>query len=109
VIGLATAIVVADDLLMRARLESAAASAGFDVAARAVAAQPDEPPAIVLADLDGPRTLDTVRSLLERFDALRVVGFCSHVDRERWQAAESIGVEVHPRGASTKAEDIIRA
>lgn len=104
---MATAIVVASDLLMRARLEEAARAAGFDVRVHAVPPQPEEMPAIVLADLDAPATLDGLRPWRERFNDLRIVGFCSHVDRERWEGAEAIGVEVHPRGASTKARAIV--
>lgn len=100
------AVVVARDLMMRARLEGAARAAGFDVVAASVL--PAQPPALVLADLDDATALATVTGWREQLPALRVVGFLSHVDRERWETAEAAGIEVYPRGASaSRAAEII--
>ena len=97
------AIVVSRDLMMRTRLEDAARAAGHAI----LSASSDTAPSVVLVDLDADGAMDEVRTMRERFPEARVVAFVSHVDRARWDEASSLGVEVHPRGASTRATAIL--
>lgn len=95
-------VVVARDLLLRARLEQAMHAAG-----RRVESHSDLPemarPSLVLVDLDQEGMLDAVAGWKAGAADVRVVGFVSHVDRATREAAEALGVEVLPRGASTDA------
>lgn len=105
---MAEAIVVAEDLLMRARLEAEARKAGFAVTSAATPPPlPAEEPSVLVVDLDAAAALEAVEPWRRRFADLRILGFCSHVDRERWEQAEAMGIEVHPRGASQRAASLL--
>jgi hypothetical protein len=102
--GAPTVVAVTTDLLARARLEDAAARAGWDLhvtrpesLADALGRGPD----VVVLDLDagGAGLLDAIAAARAAGlvpDAL--VGFVSHVDRELTTAATAAGVKVMPRG-----------
>lgn len=97
------ALVAAADLLVRVRLQEAASAAGFEPRGLPRVDAPLDPeaePALIALDLDDPAALDALRAWRERWPAVRIVGFVSHVDRERQDAAERLGCEVHPRGAA---------
>ncbi|MEX2555999.1 MAG: hypothetical protein WEB06_10225, partial [Actinomycetota bacterium] len=81
------AVIVAADLLLRARLEDLARSAGLVPQVHRALPAPDEVPAVLVLDLDAPDALEGVGAWRERWPQLRIVGFVSHVDAERRAAA----------------------
>ena len=102
------AIIVVADLMARSRLEGAARATGLTPEVRRrLGAPDDEAPALVVIDLDAATALDDVPAWRERWPSLAITGFVSHTDRERWAAAESLGVRVVPRGATASAERTI--
>lgn len=107
--GMAGVIALVSDLIFGSRIREAAAPLGVAVrSARSpealLLACRAELPALVLADLDDNRVraLEAVQSLRQdpALSALMVIGFVSHVDDERAQAARSAGCSrVLARGA----------
>jgi CheY-like chemotaxis protein len=106
---MAGVVALVSDLMFGSRIREAAAAKGVSVrSARGpealLQACRDDAPALVLLDLDDPRVraLEAVRSLRQdpAFGELPVVGFVSHVDAERAQAAQAAGCSrVLARGA----------
>jgi hypothetical protein len=84
------------DLMDRSKVTSAAAPAGIDVTFVRSAAQLDDAVAggeeagTVVVDLGRPDAIDAVTAAAGRS---RVVGFGSHVDTDRLQAARDAGAE----------------
>ena len=96
------AVLVVADLLVGSRLEDSARRAGFTPVTRQRLGPPDEAaPAIVVVDLDAEGSLDDAPAWRERWPDLPIVGFVSHKDRKRWEAAEALGIRVVPRGATS--------
>jgi nitrite reductase/ring-hydroxylating ferredoxin subunit len=58
------------------------------------AGEPDDPPAVVVVDLDGPGAFDALVSLRERWPEALVAGHLGLPDRDRWLAAERAGCDV---------------
>jgi PleD family two-component response regulator len=95
-------LALVDDLMFRSKIKSAATLLGVGVAfagsrESALASMKAEPPALVILDLNNPRTdpLGTVAAM-KQDDALasvRVVGFVSHVDVATIDAARAAGVD----------------
>jgi chemosensory pili system protein ChpA (sensor histidine kinase/response regulator) len=94
-------LAVLDDLLFTSKIKAAARQLGADVSfARsseaALAAMRQSPPALVILDLNNPRTdpLGLVRSMQADPALARVptVGFVSHVQADVIQAARQAGV-----------------
>ena len=98
------AVIVAADLLLRARLEALARSAGLAPDVHRKLPAPGDLPEVLVLDLDAPDALDGVVAWRERWPDLRIVGFVSHVDAERRRAAEAVGCDVFPRGASARKD-----
>jgi CheY-like chemotaxis protein len=93
-------VMLVSDLMFGSRIREAAAARGAAVRSARypealLQACRDERPAVVLADLDDPRVraLEAVQALRQEpaFQDLDVVGFVSHVDAERAQAAQAAG------------------
>ena len=93
-------IALVSDLMFGSRIREAAAAKGAAVRSALgpealLQACREELPALVFADLDDNRVraLDAIRALREdpAFQALTVIGFVSHVDAERAQAAQAAG------------------
>jgi hypothetical protein len=100
-----TAVVVAADLLLRTRLQESALAAGVEPELhRSVPAPPDDPPIVLLVDLDLPGVLTGLAAWRERWPQVRIVGFASHVDTDRRRAAQSLGCEVHARSATARKD-----
>ena len=106
---MAGVIALVSDLMFGSRIREAAAPLGIAVRS---ARNPEafleacraDPPALVLADLDDNRVGALAAVLALRQDpalsALTVIGFVSHVDAERAEAARSAGCSrVLARGA----------
>jgi len=104
-------LALVDDLMFRSKIKSTATQLGVRVAFvssrdAALAAVQSEEPALVVLDLNNPRTdpLGTIAAL-KRDKALapiRVVGFVSHVDVATIDAAKAAGIdEVLARSAFT--------
>ena len=94
-------LVVADDLLFRSKISSAAKGLGVTVRAAttpdaAIERAREERPTLVLIDLDGQRPAPF--EVLERFasdpvlEALPTVGFVSHVHADLVQRARALGI-----------------
>ena len=105
----ATALIVADDLMVFARLEFAARGAGLNpvpLGATTGAAAGGSAPGLILVAL-GHRRLDAVAFIAEQRAAavaagrsLPILAFGSHVDEERLEAARQAGAdEVLPHSA----------
>jgi PleD family two-component response regulator len=102
-------LAILDDLLFTSKIRSAAAHAGATVVfARssqdALARMRTEPPALVILDLNNPRTdpLGTIAAMKAdaALDAIPTVGFVSHVDGATIAAARDAGIdEVMARSA----------
>ena len=97
---MAGVIALVSDLMFASRIREAAAPLGIGVrSARGPEALLEacraEAPALVLVDLDDDRgrAVEAVRSLRQdqALQALTVIGFVSHVDAERAQAAKDAG------------------
>jgi CheY-like chemotaxis protein len=107
-----TVVALVDDLMFLSRIREAAKAAGVDV--RAVRRLPEllaacrPAPRVVLVDLDRPQvpveeTLAALRSDAE-LASVPVVGFLSHVNADRAQAARGAGcTQVLARSAFVKA------
>ncbi len=95
-------LALVDDLMFKSKIKSAAAPLGVGVAfagsrESALAAMKADVPALLILDLNNPRTdpLGTVAAV-KRDDALagvRVIGFVSHVDVATIDAARAAGVD----------------
>jgi CheY-like chemotaxis protein len=106
---MAGVIALVSDLMFGSRIREAAAAKGVAMrSARSpealLQACREEAPSLVLADLDDNRVraLEAVLALRRdpAFRELRVIGFVSHVDAERAQAAQAAGCSrVMARGA----------
>jgi CheY-like chemotaxis protein len=104
-------LAVVDDLMFTSKIKAAAQQLGVDVAfARsseaALAGMRANPPALVILDLNNPRTDPLGTIALMKGDpalaAVPTVGFVSHVQAELIEAARSAGVdEVLARSAFT--------
>ncbi len=102
-------LVVADDLLFRSRISTAAKAAGVVVRAAttpdaAIERAREDRPSLVLLDLDGTRPEPF--EVLRRFAAdpelsqLRTLGFISHVHVDLVKQARALGIgQVIARGA----------
>jgi CheY-like chemotaxis protein len=97
---MAGVIALVSDLMFASRIREAAAAKNVGVrSARSpealLAACREDPPSLVLADLDDNRVraLEAVQALRQdpAFQQLTVIGFVSHVDAERAQAAGAAG------------------
>jgi PleD family two-component response regulator len=102
-------LVVADDLLFRSKISTAAKAAGVTVRA---ATTPDaaveralaDKPSLVLIDLDGsrPEPFEVLRRFAEdtELSSLRTLGFVSHVHADLVGRARALGIhQVMARGA----------
>jgi CheY-like chemotaxis protein len=98
---MAGVVALVSDLIFGSRIREAAAPLGVTVRGARnpqalLALCRAEPPALVLADLDDTRVgaLEAVRTLREdeTLKHLNVIGFVSHVDEVRAQAARDAGV-----------------
>ena len=104
-------LAIVDDLMFASKIRAAAGQLGIPVAfarssAAALAAVRESPPALVILDLNNPRTdpLGTVATLKRdpSTTAIRTVGYASHVLTEVIDAARQAGVdEVLARSAFT--------
>ena len=106
-------LVIADDLLFRSKISTAAKAAGVVVRAAttpdaAVERAREDRPTLVLLDLDGGRPEPFV--VLQRFAAdpqlsqLNTLGFVSHVHADLVQRARALGIgQVVARGAFAAA------
>jgi CheY-like chemotaxis protein len=94
-------LVVADDLLFRSKISTAAKALGVVVRAAttpdaAIARAAEDKPTLVLIDLDGQRPAPF--EVLERFAAdptlraLNTLGFVSHVHADLVQKARALGI-----------------
>ena len=109
-----------DDLMFASKIKTAASQLGVAVtfarsSAAALAAMKDSPPALVILDLNNPRTdpLGTVAAMKRdpATASIRTVGYASHVQVDVIDAARQAGVdEVMARSAFTsKLADILKA
>lgn len=106
-------LVIADDLLFRSKISSAAKAAGVVVKAAttpdaAIERAKTDRPSIVLIDLDGgrPEPFEVLRRFAADPDlaALPTLGFVSHVNVELVKQARELGVgQVMARGAFAAA------
>lgn len=106
-------LVVADDLLFRSKISTAAKAAGVTVRAAttpdaAIERAREDRPTLVLLDLDGGRPAPF--EVLQRFAAdpelsrLTTLGFVSHVHADLVQRARTLGIgQVMARGAFAAA------
>jgi CheY-like chemotaxis protein len=94
-------LVVADDLLFRSKISTAAKAAGVVVRAAttpdaAIERAREDRPSLVLLDLDGarPQPLDVLRRLAAdpELRALKTLGFVSHVHVHLVQQARDLGI-----------------
>jgi CheY-like chemotaxis protein len=102
-------LVVADDLLFRSKISTAAKAAGVVVRAAttpdaAIERAREDRPSLVLLDLDGgrPEPFEVLRRFNEDPDlkGLRTLGFVSHVHADLVQRARELGIgQVMARGA----------
>jgi DNA-binding NarL/FixJ family response regulator len=101
-----------DDLMFTSKIRSAAAQLGVTVTFErssdaALASMRAHRPALVIFDLNNPRTnpiaTQTAMKADEALASVRTVGFVSHVDTATIEAARTAGVgEVLPRSAFTQ-------
>ena len=102
-------LVVADDLLFRSKISTAAKAAGVVVRAAttpdaAIERAREDRPSLVLIDLDGARTgpFEVLKRFAEDPDlsALNTLGFVSHVHADLVRQARALGIgQVMARGA----------
>ena len=94
-------LVVADDLLFRSKISTAAKAAGVIVRAAtsadaAIERAREDRPTLILIDLDSARTqpFDVLRRLAESTDlsTLPTLGFVSHVHADHIRQARSLGI-----------------
>ena len=94
-------LVVADDLLFRTKISTAAKQSGVKIRAAttpeaAVAAAREEHPSLILLDLDGTRThpFEVLQQLGEDtgLRSIPTVGFVSHVHTTAIQQARALGI-----------------
>ena len=95
-------LVLVDDLMFRSKIKSAAAQLGAAVTFAgsrdaALAAMKAGAPALVILDLNNPRTdpLGTIAAMKhdETLSRVRTVGFVSHVDANTIGAARAAGID----------------
>jgi PleD family two-component response regulator len=95
-------LAILDDLLFTSKIRSAASQAGVTVgfarsADSALQQMRAEPPAMVVLDLNNPRTdpLGTVAAMKAdaTLAAIPIVGYVSHVDTATIEAARAAGVD----------------
>ena len=106
-------LVVADDLLFRSKISTAAKAAGVVVRAAttpdaAIERARDDRPSIVLIDLDGgrPEPFEVLRRLRDdpELQTLPTLGFVSHVHADLVARARALGIgQVMARGAFAAA------
>ncbi|HUK34552.1 MAG TPA: hypothetical protein VLV86_11605 [Vicinamibacterales bacterium] len=106
-------LALVDDLMFRSKIKSAATPLGVTVTFAgsrdaALASMQRDAPALVILDLNNPRTdpLGTVAAMKQdaALSTIRTVGFVSHVDANTIGAARAAGVdEVLARSAFTMA------
>jgi CheY-like chemotaxis protein len=106
-------LVLVDDLMFRSKIKSSAVRLGVVVTFAgsrdaAMASMRAELPALVILDLNNPRTdpLGTVEAMKQdpALSSVRTIGFVSHVDADTIGAARAAGVdEVLARSAFTAA------
>ena len=94
-------LVVADDLLFRTRISTAAKQSGVKIRAAAtpeaaLAAARDERPSLILLDLDGarPQPFVVLQQLAadEQLRSIPTLGFVSHVHAAAIQEARALGI-----------------
>jgi PleD family two-component response regulator len=113
-------LAIVDDLMFSSKIRTAAAQLGVDIAfarssAAALAAIRASAPALVILDLNNPRTdpLGTVAALKQdpATASIRTIGYASHVQTDVIDAARQAGVdEVLARSAfSARLPDILSA
>jgi PleD family two-component response regulator len=113
-------LAMVDDLMFASKIKTAASQLGVAVifarsSAAALAAMKDSAPALVILDLNNPRTdpLGTVAAMKRdpTTASIRTVGYASHVQVDVIDAARQAGVdEVMARSAFTsKLADILKA
>jgi CheY-like chemotaxis protein len=106
-------LVVADDLLFRSRISTAAKAAGVVVRAAttpdaAIERAREDHPTLVLLDLDGgrPQPFDVLRRFAAdpALRSLSTIGFVSHVHADLVQQARALGIgQVFARSAFVAA------
>ena len=106
-------LVVADDLLFRSKISTAAKAAGVTVRAAttpdaAIERAREDRPTLVLIDLDGerPGPFDVLQRFAEdpELSRLATLGFVSHVHADLVQRARALGIgQVMARGAFAAA------
>ena len=113
-------LAMVDDLMFASKIKTAASQLGVAVtfarsSAAALAAMKDRAPALVILDLNNPRTdpLGTVAAMKRdpATASIRTVGYASHVQVDVIDAAREAGVdEVMARSAFTsKLAEILKA
>jgi PleD family two-component response regulator len=113
-------LAMVDDLMFASKIKTAASQLGVAVtfarsSAAALAAMKDSAPALVILDLNNPRTapLGTVAAMKRdpATASIRTVGYASHVQVDVIDAAREAGVdEVMARSAFTsKLAEILKA
>ena len=98
---LAMVIAVVDDLLFSSKIRAAAEAAGVEMSVArgrdaVTAAVRDKSPELILIDLDGPSgdAIEMIRLIrAEAGSGARIVGFGSHVNVERLEAAKQAGCD----------------
>jgi hypothetical protein len=101
------AVLAITDLLARSRLQQAAKAAGYEVSsARGVPDPGEEPPDVLVVDLDQPGTFEALAGWRARHAAVRVVGFAFHAHEDVMAAARTLGVEVVTHGTTGRPERI---
>ena len=111
-------LALVDDLMFRSKIKSTATQVGAGVRFvgsrdAALTAMRTEPPALVILDLNNPRTdpLGTVTAMKhdDVLAQIRVVGYVSHVDVNTIDEARAAGVdEILARSAfTTKLPDLL--
>ncbi|MCW3043255.1 MAG: hypothetical protein JWL57_1413 [Actinobacteria bacterium] len=98
------ASLVVKDLMTRSRLQEAAAAAGYEVATmrEVPAVTLEDPPDLLVVDLDLPGALQGAAAWRAAHPETRVVGFAFHVEEELIAAARAAGIEVLPHGATAR-------
>jgi PleD family two-component response regulator len=113
-------LAIVDDLMFASKIKTAASQLGVDVSfarssAAALAAMKEHAPALVILDLNNPRTdpLGTVAAMKRDpvTASIRTVGYASHVQVDVIDAARQAGVdEVMARSAfTTKLAEILKS
>jgi DNA-binding NarL/FixJ family response regulator len=101
------ALLAIADLMARSRLQQAAKAAGYEVSsARGVPDPADDPPDVLVVDLDQPATLDALAAWRAAHPDVRVVGFAFHAHEDVMAAARSLGAEVVTHGTTGRPERI---